>query len=778
MMSTSRPSIVSTILTLSVCCLFTSTLVSKSVAYAPPPTGASVDQAQMVPGEVLVQVTPSAFAGDYRASLGTSGRTGVPSIDAALQTIGALEIRPVFERLDDPTAQRAAGMDRILRVPYSSSIAPDEAAKLLLSSSDVAFAEPNYIAHALLTPNDPTYPLQWAHNNTGQAISYTGGSVGTPDCDTDTDQAWDLQTGSSSFILSIVDTGVDTGHPEFAGRIVAGYDYVNNDSNPTDDNGHGTCCAGIAAGGGNDGIGPAGVAWNVKIMPVKVLNASGNGAYTAVANGINFAANNGAKILSLSLGGPASSTLQTAVDYAVNTKGCAMFAATGNANASALDYPAAYSNVISVGALSPCNERKNPSSCDGENWWGSNYGTGIDFMAPGVRIHCADIRGAGGFGSGDYISNFNGTSSATPHAAGVGALVWSQNPALTNSGLLGVLQTNCDDLGTAGYDTQTGYGRLNAYRAVQNASGGGGGGGTPVTLFSEGFEVNVVPGSVWGANDSNATNGSDYWGDQSSSSGARVHAGSWSAYCADNSNVSGQRYDHYMDAYMTKSAAVGVSGYTNLTFSFWLWYTTYNSSDYLALQYWSGSAWVEAQRWSGTAGTTWTQYSYTLTGFTSFQWRWLFHSNSASNAEGAYVDDIALVGTTAAAPPSPIMALIPVDARAPEGASDGQVSLRDGDGAALGGDALEFRANPNPAGEATSLSFALATASDVSVEVFRADGARVARLFDGTLDAGSHQLAWSGRNDAGDRLAAGVYWARLSVDSMARATQRIVLLEP
>ena len=764
--------------------ILVASLAVAATGMAPPPTSnAPSPNAPWVSGEILVQISADAFrSAGYQQDLATSGRTGLPTVDQSLAAIGAFDISNVFDQGNDPAARSAAGLDRILRVRYGANLAPDQASRQMLGKSEIAFAEPNYIAHSLLTPNDPTYPLQWAHNNTGQAISYTGGNVGTADCDTDTDQAWDLQTGSSTFILSVIDTGVDTGHPEFAGRTVAGYDYVNNDSNPTDDNGHGTCCAGIAAGAGNNGAGTAGVAWNVKIMPVKVLDSAGSGQYTWVASGMTFAADNGAKILSMSLGGPASSTLLTAVNYAVNTKGCALFAATGNANASSLDYPAAYSNVISVGALSPCNERKSTTSCDGEYWWGSNYGTGIDFMAPGTRIHCADIRGAGGFGSGDYISDFNGTSSATPHAAGIGALVWCQNPALTNTGLLGVLQTNCDDMGTAGYDTQTGYGRLNAFRAVQNASGGGGG-GTPVTVFSEDFEVNVVPGSIWGANDANGTSGSDYWGDQSSGSGARVHGGSWSAYCADNSNVSGQKYDNNQTAYMTKSTSVSLTGLTSVNFSFWFWKATFNSSDYLAFQYWNGTSWVEQQRWSG-ASSGWTQASYSLTGFTTFQWRWLFFSNNSSTAEGAYIDDIALTGVTAIAPPQPMAVTLLGERTEPDMTAmlRGDTSSAKGNPVELdrgGIDALEpgkLSVSPNPLTNLTTLRFAIAAPASVELEIYSADGRRIARGFSGTMSAGAQSVSWDGAGLDGRQVSAGVYYARLSIDGSLSDVSRLVVI--
>jgi subtilisin family serine protease len=681
-------------------------------------------------------------------------------------------------------------------VRYASGASPEDAARALAGAADVVFAEPNFIARALVAPNDPTYASQWAHANSGQAIRYRGGAIGTPDCDTDTPEAWDIETGSSSLILAIIDTGVDTGHPEFAGRVVAGYDYVNEDATPSDDNGHGTACAGIAVGAGNNALGIAGVAWGVRLMPVKVLDASGNGSYSDVASGINFAANNGARILSLSLGGPASSTLQAAINYAVNTKGCAVFAATGNANTSSIDYPARYSNVIAVGALSPCNQRKNTISCDGEVWWGSNFGSGIDFLAPGVRIHTTDVRGAAGIGPGDYITDFNGTSAATPHAAGIGALVWSENPALTNTELAGILQSTCDDMGTAGYDTQTGYGRLNARRALENAGSGGdddggddgdGGGGTPDTLLAEGFESSVVPGNVWSTADANATNGADYWGEQTAASGARVHSGSRSAYCADYSNMTGQRYDNYSNADMTLASAVNVSGYTNLTLSFWKWHATYNSNDYLSFQYWNGSAWVEQQRWSG-ASSTWTNVTYALNGFSTLRFRFVSVTNYVNTAEGAYVDDIVLSGIAASGKrpddserrvtvsfiserSEAGASIAPMPVAAEPASEDEVVSFASAPPAAP-----SLVITPNPSRDHASLQFAIPRAAVVSLELFTVDGRSVARLVDGRLAASQHALAWDGRDASGRAVTAGIYFARLLIDARTSVVERLVLL--
>lgn len=732
--------------------------VSIAIANAPAPGAISPVIGDAVPGELIVQFSSDAFLSPSLRI--DAGRTGLVDLDRRLGLLGAREIVPVFDLSIDAVRKQASGMDRIFLVRYDARVAPADAVLALADAPEIAFAEPNGYLHAMLTPNDTYYTSQWAHNNTGQAVRYGGGLVGTVDCDTDTDQAWDLQTGSASLILAIIDTGVDTGHPEFSGRVVAGYDFINNDSNPTDDNGHGTSCAGIALGAGNNAQGIAGVAWGVRLMPVKVLDANGSGSYTAVANGMNFAADNGAKILSMSLGGGASSTLETAVNYAYG-KGCAIFAATGNANRSSLDYPAGYANTIAVGALSPCNERKSTSSCDGETWWGSNYGTGIDFLAPGVRIHTTDIRGSGGFGSGDYITDFNGTSSATPHAAGIGALVWSQNAALTNADLRTVLRNNCDDIGATGYDTATGYGRMNAYRAVQNA--GGGGGPTPVTIFSETFETNTVPGSVWSATDANGSSGLDYWGDQSSGTGARVHGGSWSAYCADNSTVNGQKYDNNMNADMTLINPIGLSGYTNVQLSFWIWNTTPNSYDYLSFQYWNGSAWTEQQRWYGSS-STWRNIVYTLTGFTDFRFRFIFFTNASTTREGAYVDDIVLTGTPISFAPDGLPAI---------------AYLRDSEDSADGtaGAAASLVAVPNPFNPKTTIRFTIASDAVGRLEVFGVDGRRVATLHEGTITRGDHAFVWDGRDDAGRSVATGVYWARLDIEGGQTAEQRLLLLK-
>ena len=346
------------------------------------------------------------------------------------------------------------------RIDFKDRIDFKSIEKELLELSIIELIEPSYIKKINIEPNDQYYPDQWAHQNTGQAVSYNNTYVGTLDCDTDTNDAWDISTGDEESIIAILDTGVSN-HSEFDGRIIQGFNFINNNYNAIDDHGHGTSCAGIAAAEGNNSSGIAGVCWGCEIMPVKVLDSGGYGDDTGISNGIEWATSNGADVISMSLGGGGYvSYTDSAISFATDN-GTVVFAASGNDNAGSLSYPSGYSNCISVGALSPCNERKNLSSCDGENYWGSNYGDGLDFLSPGVRIHTTTM-------SGGYTSIFNGTSSACPHAAGIAGLIRSESNNISAYDIRLLMQQSSDDIASLGYDTQTGHGRVNAYNSLFN----------------------------------------------------------------------------------------------------------------------------------------------------------------------------------------------------------------------------------------------------------------------------------------------------------------------
>jgi thermitase len=295
---------------------------------------------------------------------------------------------------------------------------------------NVLFAEPDYVVEAALTPNDTHYSNQWAMTK-----------ISAP-------AAWDTTTGSTSVTIAIVDTGIQADHPDLTGRVTGGYDFVNSDADPSDDHGHGTLCAGVAAANTNNARGVAGMDWAARMLAVKVLDSSGSGFTSDVAKGITYSADNGANIISLSLGSSAgSSTLKSAVDYAYN-KGSLLVAASGNNGTNAISYPAAYANVMAVGATESNDTLASFS----------NYGAQQDVVAPGVSIASTRLGGS--------YAYFSGTSAAAPFVAGLAGLVLAKDPSLSNAGLAAAIRTGAVDLGAAGWDERFGWGRIDAAAAL------------------------------------------------------------------------------------------------------------------------------------------------------------------------------------------------------------------------------------------------------------------------------------------------------------------------
>jgi thermitase len=303
----------------------------------------------------------------------------------------------------------------------------------------VEYAEPNYIYRTMFTPNDTNWNSQWGP----QKIQCPA--------------AWDLGQGSPSVVIAIVDTGIDKNHLDLNSKFVPGRDFVNNDNDPDDDNGHGTHCAGIAAAVTNNSRGIAGVGFNSRLMGVKVLDAGGSGSLTNVANGIQWASDNGANVISLSLGSSGgATTLQNAVNYAWNA-GRVVVAAAGNAGNTSANYPAFYTNCIAVASTTSSDTRSSFST----------YGSWVDVAAPGSNIYSTY--------DGNTYATLSGTSMACPHVAGLAGLLFAKFPGSSATVIRQKIEQNCDPVGTF-----VAFGRVNAFKAMN--SGGGGGGGTVLEL--------------------------------------------------------------------------------------------------------------------------------------------------------------------------------------------------------------------------------------------------------------------------------------------------------
>lgn len=319
----------------------------------------------------------------------------------------------------------------VLQVPEQAA---DRVAAALERSGNFTFIEKDFVAQATTTtPNDPSFSSQW-HLSTIQAPS-----------------AWDLTKGASTVTIGMIDSGVETTHPDLSSKLVPGWNFITGNATIVDNTGHGTATAGTAAAATNNGTGVAGVGWANSIMPLVVVDSTGSASYSTMASAITYAADHGVRVVNMSLAGSSgSSTLQSAVNYAWN-KGTIVVASAGNYSTSTPYYPAACDHVVAVSAT---------DSSDAVASF-SNYGSWIDLAAPGVSVLTTSSGG-----SYDYWS---GTSFSAPIVAGVAALVLSEQPSLSASSLVSLLEQNADDLGAPGFDSYYGYGRVNAYRAVTAA---------------------------------------------------------------------------------------------------------------------------------------------------------------------------------------------------------------------------------------------------------------------------------------------------------------------
>jgi thermitase len=318
-----------------------------------------------------------------------------------------------------------AGTDvKIITLPPHASW---HALEALRKNPNVEFAEEDHILVPDVVPNDPYYTSEW-HLPTIKA-----------------DTAWNTTAGSSSVTIGIIDSGVDGAHPDLAGKLVAGWNFYDNNSNTSDVFGHGTAVAGTAAAAANNSIGVAGVAWGCTIMPIRVSDPSGSAYESTIAKAINWAADHGVKVCNLSFGAAQSSTIATAAQY-LQSKGGVLCVSAGNATTFMSTADSPYMLVVSA-----------TDSTDLLASW-SNTGYNVDLSAPGVDIFTLVNGGSYGW--------WSGTSFSAPIVAGVAALALSVQPGLSGTQLYSVVKNSTDDLDVPGSDTTFGTGRVNAAKAI------------------------------------------------------------------------------------------------------------------------------------------------------------------------------------------------------------------------------------------------------------------------------------------------------------------------
>lgn len=391
-------------------------------ALAQVPTASAASSA--ISGELLVRLRPGTQLAMHGSALQiTDSRAeALTLLNRQLEAFGA------------NSASLIGTSSNTYKFTIRQDISPAAAASILMHFGAVAYAEPNYRRSAQRIPNDSVIDQQWGLRNI-QAFD-----------------AWDITTGGP-LVIAVLDTGVDQEHPDLNDKVLSGFNAFSGGDDANDDNGHGTAVSGLIAANTDNDEGIAGICWGCMILPVKVLNSWGGGDDASVATGIHWAVDHGARIINMSLGGSdESQTLREAVDYAAS-KGVLLIAASGNEHedGNATSYPAAYDNVVAVGATG------NSDVITGF----SNTGPYIDLSAPGVGLWTTLPDGSYG--------PPNGTSFSSPYVAGAAGLIFTLRPDLPAQDIACILEAGADDKGTAGRDDEYGWGRLNVLRSLQLA---------------------------------------------------------------------------------------------------------------------------------------------------------------------------------------------------------------------------------------------------------------------------------------------------------------------
>lgn len=389
------------------------------------------------------------------------------------------KLTPTKKRKIRIAAKEDAAENRLYHVKLPQTRTVRESLKALLVEGSVEYAEPNYIVFPALVPNDPYYN---SSGTWGNSYSDLWGAHKLQ-CDL----AWEVSTGSG-VVVAVVDSGVDLNHQDLSTNIwtntgeiagngtdddgngyiddIQGWDFIDHDNDPTDTYGHGTHVAGTITAVGNNSIGIIGIAFNSKIMALRGLGTGGSGTIADLADALYYAANNGAKVINASWGGPGDSqTIKDAVNYAHDVKGCVFVAAAGNDDEDAAGfYPARYAAAITVAASDPYDNKA----------YFSNWGNKIDVAAPGMEILSCRASGTSrGIPVDSNYTRMQGTSMAAPHVSGLCALILADNPSLGPEQVRQALRESADDVGDPGFDIYFGYGRINANAALGDLTDSG-----------------------------------------------------------------------------------------------------------------------------------------------------------------------------------------------------------------------------------------------------------------------------------------------------------------
>ena len=815
------------------------------LAIAVPALSVLAAELPYAPDRLLVQFRAGSLEGTAlqlpleKGAATRGAATGLADLDALTRAAGVTGVERPFPLPANAAKAAGSGVDRWFLFRFAAAADLPGLADALAALPEVEAVSLDWRVYPAAVPTDPYYASNWGHDNTAQlpgiewgvTNSHTGAGVGIAGVDANTSAAWDQPQGygSSDVVIAIIDTGVDVDHPDL--RLVAGYDFGDNDANPDDNatgGGHGTCCAGIAAALAN-GTGTVGVAPGCSVMPLKVANSAGQMYTSAIASALYWAADHGADIASLSLGAAIASdaACDAAILYAYNA-GVTILAASGNNNASTLSYPAVNPYVIGVGAASPCGDRKRSSSsaaqvnpgvsvdplgvtCDGERWWGSNYGVAtadaagaVDILGPTI-LPATDIAGAGRYSAGDVSPFFNGTSCATPYVAGVAALLKSASTGATPAQVRAALVTTARDVTNAesgaGWDRYAGYGLVDALAAlaslvpaepVADFTASAVTGYAPLAVTFTDRSAGVPTGWSWSFGDGGTattrnpshtfaaagtytvalTVTNDLGTDTLTRAGyvtVSALTGTWTTITFDNfetgmgSFADGGtdmfRYTGTTYARQGKCAAdiqdnslvqssfyhargYNVTGYAALKVEFFYRAVGMETGEDFFIEYFNGTVWQRAATY--VCGTHFTNGAYVAATINLSRSTYTFPAtaklrfrcDASDDTDDIYIDQIRFSGLVAAA----------LGARSDEAAPLDVTAAR----------ATLDQNRPNPFNPVTTIAFRLPRALPVRLTVYDLRGREVARLVDGELPAGAHEVAWDATG-----CASGLYVCRL-----------------